>query len=86
MTQSAMNDSTVIRQTPVGDPAVRTIAMPLDTNPAGDIFGGWLMVHGLGRRKCCCSIRPRSVQPLQSIVSLPLSVKVGDRYRFGRTF
>jgi acyl-CoA thioesterase YciA len=22
---------------------VRTIAMPADTNPAGDIFGGWLM-------------------------------------------
>ena len=24
-------------------PTVRTIAMPADTNPAGDIFGGWLM-------------------------------------------
>ena len=23
--------------------AVRTLAMPADTNPAGDIFGGWLM-------------------------------------------
>ncbi|MDC0738697.1 acyl-CoA thioesterase [Cognatishimia sp. SS12] len=23
--------------------AIRTIAMPADTNPAGDIFGGWLM-------------------------------------------
>ncbi|MFT3997330.1 MAG: acyl-CoA thioesterase [Asticcacaulis sp.] len=23
--------------------AIRTIAMPSDTNPAGDIFGGWLM-------------------------------------------
>jgi len=22
---------------------IRTIAMPSDTNPAGDIFGGWLM-------------------------------------------
>lgn len=26
-----------------GAPVVRTIAMPSDTNPAGDIFGGWLM-------------------------------------------
>jgi acyl-CoA thioesterase YciA len=43
MAQSAPNDSSETRQTPVGDPAVRTIAMPLDTNPAGDIFGGWLM-------------------------------------------
>ena len=24
-------------------PAIRVIAMPADTNPAGDIFGGWLM-------------------------------------------
>jgi acyl-CoA thioesterase YciA len=28
---------------PKGDPAIRTIAMPSDTNPAGDIFGGWIM-------------------------------------------
>ncbi|MEM8744682.1 MAG: acyl-CoA thioesterase [Pseudomonadota bacterium] len=26
-----------------GDAAVRTLAMPADTNSAGDIFGGWLM-------------------------------------------
>ena len=24
-------------------PVIRTIAMPSDTNPEGDIFGGWLM-------------------------------------------
>lgn len=24
-------------------PVIRTIAMPADTNPAGDIFGGWLL-------------------------------------------
>ena len=28
---------------PSGSPAIRTVAMPADTNPAGDIFGGWLM-------------------------------------------
>ena len=28
---------------PEGEPAIRTIAMPKDTNTAGDIFGGWLM-------------------------------------------
>lgn len=28
---------------PSGEPALRTIAMPADTNPAGDIFGGWLL-------------------------------------------
>jgi acyl-CoA thioesterase YciA len=25
------------------EPAIRTVAMPRDTNPSGDIFGGWLM-------------------------------------------
>jgi acyl-CoA thioesterase YciA len=28
---------------PVGEPAVRVVAMPADTNPYGDIFGGWLL-------------------------------------------
>ena len=27
------------------EPALRTIAMPADTNPHGDIFGGWLMAQ-----------------------------------------
>ncbi len=26
-------------------PAIRTVAMPADTNPSGDIFGGWLMAQ-----------------------------------------
>ncbi|MFZ5491514.1 MAG: acyl-CoA thioesterase [Pseudomonadota bacterium] len=25
------------------EPAIRVLAMPADTNPAGDIFGGWIM-------------------------------------------
>ncbi len=28
---------------PHGELAIRTLAMPADTNPAGDIFGGWLL-------------------------------------------
>ena len=28
---------------PQGQPALRTIAMPADANPNGDIFGGWLL-------------------------------------------
>jgi acyl-CoA thioesterase YciA len=27
------------------EPVIRTIAMPADTNPAGDIFGGWLLAQ-----------------------------------------
>ena len=28
---------------PVGELALRTLAMPADTNVSGDIFGGWLL-------------------------------------------
>jgi len=28
---------------PSGKPILRTLAMPTDTNPQGDIFGGWIM-------------------------------------------
>ena len=28
---------------PTGAPHIRVIAMPADTNPNGDIFGGWLL-------------------------------------------
>lgn len=28
---------------PNGTLTIRTLAMPADTNPAGDIFGGWVM-------------------------------------------
>ena len=28
---------------PLDPPVIRVIAMPADTNPNGDIFGGWLM-------------------------------------------
>lgn len=28
---------------PKGELVIQTIAMPRDTNPSGDVFGGWLM-------------------------------------------
>ena len=30
-------------ESPSGELALRTLAMPADTNPSGDIFGGWLL-------------------------------------------
>ncbi|VAW14303.1 Acyl-CoA hydrolase [hydrothermal vent metagenome] len=30
-------------QGPFGTLTIRTLAMPADTNPSGDIFGGWVM-------------------------------------------
>jgi len=38
-----MTQSTQSSPMPEGTPSLRTIAMPADTNPAGDIFGGWIM-------------------------------------------
>lgn len=37
-----MNDID-INPVPHGELALQTVAMPKDTNPNGDIFGGWLM-------------------------------------------
>ena len=36
MTDKSVNE-------PVGELALRTLAMPADTNVSGDIFGGWLL-------------------------------------------
>jgi acyl-CoA thioesterase YciA len=30
---------------PNGELSLRTLAMPADTNPSGDIFGGWLLAQ-----------------------------------------
>jgi acyl-CoA thioesterase YciA len=30
---------------PEGEALVRTLAMPGDTNPAGDVFGGWILAQ-----------------------------------------
>jgi acyl-CoA thioesterase YciA len=34
---------TAAQKEPKGALTVRTLAMPADTNPAGDIFGGWVI-------------------------------------------
>lgn len=37
-----MENSTA-SNTPKGELALRTLTMPMDTNPHGDVFGGWLV-------------------------------------------
>jgi acyl-CoA thioesterase YciA len=34
-----------VKLPPGKQPELRLMAMPADTNPAGDIFGGWIMAH-----------------------------------------
>jgi acyl-CoA thioesterase YciA len=37
--------SAAMRRLPDGEASLRAIAMPADTNPNGDIFGGWLLAQ-----------------------------------------
>ena len=38
-----MSKEEVATSEPLGELALQTLAMPKDTNPSGDIFGGWLV-------------------------------------------
>ncbi|HKM65118.1 MAG TPA: acyl-CoA thioesterase [Acidisphaera sp.] len=38
-----MQEADEARSEPRGELALRTLAMPKNTNPSGDIFGGWIM-------------------------------------------
>lgn len=63
-----------------GDPVIRTIAMPADTNPAGDIFGGWLMAQmDLAAGNLAARIaKGRSATVAVEAMSFLGPVKVGD--------
>lgn len=43
MTTNPKNEEFPREDFPVVEPALRAIAMPADSNPHGDIFGGWLL-------------------------------------------
>jgi acyl-CoA thioesterase YciA len=79
---------------PVGSPAVRTIAMPADTNPAGDIFGGWLMsqMDLAAGNLAALTARGRAATVAVEGMKFHRPVKVGDEVslfaeitRLGRT-
>ena len=65
-------------------PLIRTIAMPADTNPAGDIFGGWLMAHMdlAGSSLAIERARTRVVTAAVEAMSFLLPVLVGDEVSF----
>jgi acyl-CoA thioesterase YciA len=45
MVSHSMSTSEHKDSRPLGEPALRAIAMPADANPSGDIFGGWLLAQ-----------------------------------------
>ena len=82
------------RSPPASEAELRTVAMPADTNPHGDIFGGWLLsqmdVAGGTYAKACTGGRVATVGI--EAMSFHRPVYVGDRVschcrtaRIGRT-
>lgn len=61
-------------------PQVRVIAMPADANPAGDIFGGWLMAQmdQAGASVALRRARGRVATVAVEAMSFHLPVRVGD--------
>ena len=65
---------------PVGELTLRTLAMPADANPAGDIFGGWVMAQmdlASGIR-AAERARGRVVTAAVKEMAFELPVKIGD--------
>ncbi len=65
---------------PRGELSLRTVAMPADTNPAGDIFGGWIMsLMDLGAGVAAGTrAKGRVATAAVSNLSFLQPVKVGD--------
>ncbi len=65
---------------PSGKLLLRTLAMPADTNPNGDIFGGWIMSQmdiagGIFAKEICCA---RTVTVAVDSIVFIRPVQVGD--------
>ncbi|RAI60933.1 acyl-CoA thioesterase [Roseicella frigidaeris] len=65
---------------PRGELAIRTLAMPADTNPAGDIFGGWIMAQMdiAGGLSASARAAGRVVTVTATDMTFLKPVKVGD--------
>ncbi|QQR39930.1 acyl-CoA thioester hydrolase YciA [Devosia rhizoryzae] len=65
---------------PQGSLTIRTLAMPADTNPAGDIFGGWVMsqMDIAGAIAAVERVRGRVVTVAVEAMTFIAPVKVGD--------
>ena len=65
---------------PRGELAVRALAMPADTNPSGDIFGGWIMsmMDAAGAMSATRQTGGRVVTASVSHISFLRPIKVGD--------
>ena len=65
---------------PDAEPALRTLAMPADANPNGDIFGGWVLAQmdlagGVAAARCA---RGRTVTVAVEAMRFHAPIAVGD--------
>jgi acyl-CoA thioesterase YciA len=74
-----MNDAAP-QPEPSGTLTIRTLAMPADTNPAGDIFGGWVMSQMDIAGAICGveAVKGRVVTVAVEAMTFIAPVKVGD--------
>jgi acyl-CoA thioesterase YciA len=65
---------------PAGELASQTLAMPADTNPTGDMFGGWIMslMDAAGAMTAMREAHGRVVTVAVSNITFHQPVKVGD--------
>lgn len=65
---------------PRGELAIRTLAMPADANPAGDIFGGWVLAQMdiAGGITAAREARGRVATVAVTAMTFHLPVYVGD--------
>jgi acyl-CoA thioesterase YciA len=75
-----MNAIATPQTEPQGALTIRTLAMPADTNPAGDIFGGWVMSQmDIAGAICAVErVKGRVVTVAVEAMSFIAPVKVGD--------
>lgn len=79
VTTETMTEETMTEETR-GRLTTRVLAMPTDTNPAGDIFGGWVLSQMDIAAGICASQRAqaRTVTVAVDSMSFIRPVKVGD--------
>lgn len=70
----------IVESEPHGALTIRTLAMPADTNPAGDIFGGWVMsqMDIAGAIAAVEHVKGRVATVAVDSMSFIAPVKVGD--------
>ena len=77
---SALTDLLPVAETSTGRLTTRTLAMPADTNPAGDLFGGWVLSQMDIAAGICAGQRAQKRVVTVSLDGLSFirPVKVGD--------